>query len=230
MRNENIYTKLEYSSEEYDEEREMELLRFFLRCRYARTELITSDLICPSTYQLLWNSGGDYGPDLSFDKSASLERLFSSAHVLSLSSSSYFPAMSKNDMKDRICALSVNDLKEMVKTYRIPLDLHPRLPNLGFTMDRLPADAIGAYFSAGPFRNKKSKEEDEMMRFLERERQREKTRKSVCVIACKISSPPSSHTSPSTMGGGYLYFCSFYGPSSGLLGLSPDTRDRLGYV
>nr|GFC11431.1 retrovirus-related Pol polyprotein from transposon TNT 1-94 [Tanacetum cinerariifolium] len=28
------------------------------------------------------------------------------------------------------------------------------------------------------------------------------------------------------MGGGYLYFCSFYGPGSGLLGLSPDTRDR----
>nr|GEW82766.1 reverse transcriptase domain-containing protein [Tanacetum cinerariifolium] len=28
------------------------------------------------------------------------------------------------------------------------------------------------------------------------------------------------------MGGGYLYFCDFYGPGSGLLGLSPDTRDR----
>nr|GEX24419.1 copia protein [Tanacetum cinerariifolium] len=31
------------------------------------------------------------------------------------------------------------------------------------------------------------------------------------------------------MGGGYLYLCSFYGPSSRLLGLSPDTRDRLTY-
>nr|GEW24071.1 hypothetical protein [Tanacetum cinerariifolium] len=29
------------------------------------------------------------------------------------------------------------------------------------------------------------------------------------------------------MGGGYLYFCSFYGSGFGLLGLSPDTRDRL---
>ncbi|GJR18610.1 retrovirus-related pol polyprotein from transposon TNT 1-94 [Tanacetum coccineum] len=56
-----------------------------------------------------------------------------------------FPAMSKNDMKDRICALSKNDLKDLVKTYRIPLDLHPRLPDPGFTMDRLPADAIGIY-------------------------------------------------------------------------------------
>ncbi|GJY90377.1 hypothetical protein Tco_0505573 [Tanacetum coccineum] len=54
--------------------------------------------------------------------------------------------MSKNDMKDRICALSKNDLKDLVKTYRIPLDLHPRLPDLGFTMDRLPADAIGFYY------------------------------------------------------------------------------------
>ncbi|GJT40506.1 hypothetical protein Tco_0940371 [Tanacetum coccineum] len=55
--------------------------RQMLRCRCFRTELITPDLICPSTYQLLWNSGGDSGPDLSFDKSASLERLFSSARV-----------------------------------------------------------------------------------------------------------------------------------------------------
>ncbi|GKE76485.1 hypothetical protein Tco_1542605, partial [Tanacetum coccineum] len=48
-------------------------------------------------------------------------------------------------MKDRICALSKNDLKDLVKTYRIPLDLHPRLPDVGFTMDHLPADAIGIY-------------------------------------------------------------------------------------
>ncbi|GJS22219.1 hypothetical protein Tco_0450851 [Tanacetum coccineum] len=78
--------------------------------RCARTKLITPDLTCPSTHQLLWNSGDDSGPDLSFDKSASLERLFS-----------------------------------LARTYRIPLDLHPRLPDLGFTMDRLPGDAIGIY-------------------------------------------------------------------------------------
>ncbi|GKC17954.1 reverse transcriptase domain-containing protein, partial [Tanacetum coccineum] len=46
-----------------------------------RTELINPDLICPSTYQLLRNSSGDSGPDLSFDKSASLKRLFGLAHA-----------------------------------------------------------------------------------------------------------------------------------------------------
>ncbi|GKD06860.1 hypothetical protein Tco_1186545, partial [Tanacetum coccineum] len=45
------------------------------------TELITPDLTCPLTYQLLRNSGGDFGPDLSFDKLASPERLFSLARV-----------------------------------------------------------------------------------------------------------------------------------------------------
>ncbi|GJW54629.1 hypothetical protein Tco_0098714 [Tanacetum coccineum] len=46
-----------------------------------KTELISPDLICPLTYQLLRNSSGDSGPDLSFDKSASPERLFSLARV-----------------------------------------------------------------------------------------------------------------------------------------------------
>ncbi|GJW34522.1 hypothetical protein Tco_0054554 [Tanacetum coccineum] len=46
-----------------------------------RMELITPDLICPSTYQLLRNSSGNSGPDLSFDKSASPEPLFSLARV-----------------------------------------------------------------------------------------------------------------------------------------------------
>nr|GEV26376.1 ribonuclease H-like domain-containing protein [Tanacetum cinerariifolium] len=54
--------------------------------------------------------------------------------------------MSKNDMKDRVCALSKNDLKDLVKTYHIPLDLHPHLPDPEFTIDRLLADAIGIYF------------------------------------------------------------------------------------
>nr|GEU92171.1 hypothetical protein [Tanacetum cinerariifolium] len=53
--------------------------------------------------------------------------------------------MSKNDMKDRICAISKNNLKDLVKTYHIPLDIHPYFPNPGFTMDRLPGDAIGIY-------------------------------------------------------------------------------------
>ncbi|GJW96436.1 hypothetical protein Tco_0178244 [Tanacetum coccineum] len=53
--------------------------------------------------------------------------------------------MSKNDMKKRICTLFKNDLKDLVKTYRIPQDLHPRFPDPGFTMDRLPGDAIDIY-------------------------------------------------------------------------------------
>ncbi|GKB21007.1 hypothetical protein Tco_0854930 [Tanacetum coccineum] len=48
-------------------------------------------------------------------------------------------------MEDHICTLSKNDLKDLVKTYRIPLDLHPRLPDLRFTMDHLPANVVGNY-------------------------------------------------------------------------------------
>nr|GEU69569.1 hypothetical protein [Tanacetum cinerariifolium] len=53
----------------------------YLRCCCARTELITSDLICPSTYQLLQNSSSDSGPNLSFDKPTSPELLFSLVRV-----------------------------------------------------------------------------------------------------------------------------------------------------
>ncbi|GJZ33521.1 hypothetical protein Tco_0578957 [Tanacetum coccineum] len=44
-------------------------------------ELITPDLTCPLTHQLLQNSRGDSGLDLSFDKSASLKHLFGLARV-----------------------------------------------------------------------------------------------------------------------------------------------------
>ncbi|GJT97489.1 hypothetical protein Tco_1093007 [Tanacetum coccineum] len=45
-------------------------------------------------------------------------------------------------MKNRIYTLSKNDLKDLVKIDRIPLDLHPPLPDPGFTIDYLPCDAI----------------------------------------------------------------------------------------
>ncbi|GJX15427.1 hypothetical protein Tco_0216259 [Tanacetum coccineum] len=48
-------------------------------------------------------------------------------------------------MKDRICTLSKNDLKDLVNTYHILPDLYSRFPDVGFTMDRLLADAIGIY-------------------------------------------------------------------------------------
>ncbi|GKA85066.1 hypothetical protein Tco_0806720 [Tanacetum coccineum] len=53
--------------------------------------------------------------------------------------------MLKNDMKNRVSALSKSDLGDLVKTFRIPLDLHPRLLDSTFTIDRLPSDAIGIY-------------------------------------------------------------------------------------
>ncbi|GJT75410.1 hypothetical protein Tco_1042135 [Tanacetum coccineum] len=55
------------------------LCLILLRHRCIRTEQITPDLICPLTYQLLRNSSGYSGPDLSFEKLASPERLFSLA-------------------------------------------------------------------------------------------------------------------------------------------------------
>ncbi|GKB87035.1 hypothetical protein Tco_0959307 [Tanacetum coccineum] len=118
-------------------------------------ELITPRLICPLTYQLLWNSGGDSKPDLSFDKSASLKRLFSSARV-SLAEASKILSSSGCSRGDyisscppslvRLLAVASPFLKvDLAKTYHIPVDLHPYLPDPGFTIDRLPADAIGIY-------------------------------------------------------------------------------------
>ncbi|GJV94231.1 hypothetical protein Tco_1542044 [Tanacetum coccineum] len=118
--------------------------------------MMALDLTCPSTSQLLQS----ISLVLARASLAAISKLLSLSGcsrgnytssrppslVLSLSSSSYFPVMSKNDIKDRICSLSKNDLKDLVKTYRIPLDLHPRLPDPRFTMVRLPADAIGIYF------------------------------------------------------------------------------------
>ncbi|GJX18923.1 hypothetical protein Tco_0221600 [Tanacetum coccineum] len=57
------------------------LCQIVLRYPCARTELITPDVTYPSTYQLLRSSGGDSGPNLSFEKSASPKRLFSLARV-----------------------------------------------------------------------------------------------------------------------------------------------------
>ncbi|GKB76460.1 hypothetical protein Tco_0943355 [Tanacetum coccineum] len=59
----------------------MYLCHVVLGYRCIRTELINLDLTCPLTHQLLWSSRGDSRPDLSFDKSASLECLFGLARV-----------------------------------------------------------------------------------------------------------------------------------------------------
>ncbi|GKE35155.1 hypothetical protein Tco_1454477, partial [Tanacetum coccineum] len=103
--------------------------------RCARMELITLDLICPSTYQLLWNSGGDSGPDLSFDKSASLERLFSLARV----------SLAKASKPDLSFGCSGGDYTSSCPPSLIPYNLHPRIPLEDFMMSKLPNDAIGIY-------------------------------------------------------------------------------------
>nr|GEX68355.1 copia protein [Tanacetum cinerariifolium] len=48
--------------------------RQILRHRCIKTKLITPNLICPLTYQLLWSSIGDSGPDMSFDRRLELQR------------------------------------------------------------------------------------------------------------------------------------------------------------
>ncbi|GJR80586.1 hypothetical protein Tco_0151371 [Tanacetum coccineum] len=48
--------------------------------------------------------------------------------------------MSKNDMTTYVSNLIETDLRNLVKTYRIPLDLHPRFPDPNLTIDHLPND------------------------------------------------------------------------------------------
>ncbi|GJU16794.1 hypothetical protein Tco_1144760 [Tanacetum coccineum] len=55
--------------------------------------------------------------------------------------------MSKNDKKTRVSTLSKDDLRDLVKTFRIPADLHPCFPDPALTMDHLPDDAIRDWFS-----------------------------------------------------------------------------------
>ncbi|GKB28038.1 hypothetical protein Tco_0867439, partial [Tanacetum coccineum] len=62
-----------YHSKDSGPSQGLYLCRVVLRHRCIRTELITLNLICPSTYQLLQSSIGDSGPDMSFDRSASPE-------------------------------------------------------------------------------------------------------------------------------------------------------------
>nr|GEW83683.1 hypothetical protein [Tanacetum cinerariifolium] len=51
----------------------------------------------------------------------------------------------KLDMYIYTSELTSNELKTAVNEYCIPIDLHPRLPPPGITMDRLPSRYIGLY-------------------------------------------------------------------------------------
>ncbi|GKE10384.1 hypothetical protein Tco_1413935 [Tanacetum coccineum] len=53
--------------------------------------------------------------------------------------------MSKNDMKNSISTLSKDDLGDLVKAFRILLNMHPRFLDPTLIMDRLPHDAISVY-------------------------------------------------------------------------------------
>ncbi|GJY96258.1 hypothetical protein Tco_0512619, partial [Tanacetum coccineum] len=72
---------------------------------------------------LLRHGTGDSGPDMSFDISASPEYMSGLGHT----------------------GLAKADLGTLIKTYHIPLDLHPYLPNPDLTMDHLLNDVIGIY-------------------------------------------------------------------------------------
>ncbi|GJY58044.1 hypothetical protein Tco_0457936 [Tanacetum coccineum] len=53
--------------------------------------------------------------------------------------------MSKYDMSTTFSDLNKKCLETFVNTYRIPLDLHPHLPDPDLSMDIVPNDAIGIY-------------------------------------------------------------------------------------
>ncbi|GKB86310.1 putative pumilio homolog 8, chloroplastic, partial [Tanacetum coccineum] len=70
------------------------------------------------------DSGPQQGlPNMSFDMPASLEYLSGLARAIS----------------------AEDELVDLVKTFLIPANLHPRLPDPALTMDRLPNDTIGVY-------------------------------------------------------------------------------------
>nr|GEV73325.1 actin-related protein 7 [Tanacetum cinerariifolium] len=67
-----------------------------------------------------------------------------------------------------------------------------------------------------------TKMEEDVKISREKARERKLERKVYVVYFQEMTNTP-----PSTIGGGFIYFCFFYEPGSGLLGLSPDTRDWL---
>ncbi|GJS56818.1 hypothetical protein Tco_0651602 [Tanacetum coccineum] len=106
-----------------------------------------------SGVRLLRNSSGNSGPNLSFDKSTSLEHLFSLARdSLVAVSKLYFSFGCSGGDYTSLCPpnmdlyhsqLTPDDLNDLIIKYKIPCDLHPRLPSEEFVMSELPDDAIG---------------------------------------------------------------------------------------
>ncbi|GKD67350.1 hypothetical protein Tco_1309458 [Tanacetum coccineum] len=80
---------------------------------------------------LLRSSGGDSEPDMSFGRYLFLFLLA-------------FSIMAKKDMDLYHSRLTQDDLNDLIIKYKIPRDLHPRLPLEEFVTFELPDDAIGA--------------------------------------------------------------------------------------
>ncbi|GJX47574.1 hypothetical protein Tco_0272764 [Tanacetum coccineum] len=101
----------------------------------SRTELTTLGLTCPLTYQLLRSSHSCFGPNMSFDMPASSKYLSSLARA----------SLAEIDIDLYHSRLTQGDLNELIIKYKIPRDLHPRLPSKDFVLSKLPDDAIGVY-------------------------------------------------------------------------------------
>ncbi|GJW40315.1 putative reverse transcriptase domain-containing protein [Tanacetum coccineum] len=98
---------------------------------------------------------------MSFDTSASLEYVSGSGRASLVKAISYISPLvfqrrlylimspqssaAKYDMSTTFFDLTKDSLETLVNTYRIPLDLHPHLPDPDLSMDILPNDAIGIY-------------------------------------------------------------------------------------
>ncbi|GKD21739.1 hypothetical protein Tco_1223442, partial [Tanacetum coccineum] len=105
----------------------------------VRTGLMTPDLTCPSTQQLLRSSFGYSRPNASFNLPASLK------YLSGLARASLAEIMAKRDMDFYHSRLTQDDLNELIIKYKISCDLHPRLPSEEFVMSELLDDAIGVF-------------------------------------------------------------------------------------
>ncbi|GJQ91140.1 hypothetical protein Tco_0002279 [Tanacetum coccineum] len=117
-------------------------------------ELTTPDLICPSTYQLLWSPSGDSGPDVSFDMSVSPEHLPGStrARLAKVSNKNDKVANIPSDSKiDMIWSHKADD--DMGLLIRLMFAIYWRWLGLKFfnykTMDHYTMKALWIYWIRG---------------------------------------------------------------------------------
>ncbi|GJW78706.1 hypothetical protein Tco_0140388 [Tanacetum coccineum] len=121
----------------------LEVVHCLGSCKTSRVEVLRQPHI---THQLLWSSGGESGPGLSFDKLASLERLFSLACDLKRNM-----IVGTGDMNgglylfdatsDQVLQLLKDDLKFDLKNESVtPCDPNPKRP---YDEGRVPCNGDG---------------------------------------------------------------------------------------